>query len=111
MAKKIALLLSLVMMFTISCVFATESDAVVTSEAPVAAEDVVESSDEEAVEVSGDDVATEEPAASGEVSTSGEAENDHDHEEEGNGSAVVGAVIAVVIVVAIVAIVWILNKK
>ena len=111
MAKKIALLLSLVMMFTISCVFATESDAVVTSEAPVAAEDVVETSDEEAVEVSGDDVATEEPATSGEtVETSGE-EAEHDHESEGNGSAVVGAVIAVVIVVAIVAIVWILNKK
>ena len=110
MAKKIALLLSLVMMFTISCVFATESDAVVTSAAPVAAEDV-ETSDEEAVEVSGDDVATEEPATSGEtVETSGE-EHDHDHEAEGNGSAVVGAVIAVVIVVAIVAIVWILNKK
>ena len=110
MAKKIALLLTLVMMFTISCVFATESDPVATAETPVAAEDVVETSDEEVLEVSGDDAA-EEPATSGEtVETSGE-EHDHDHETEGNGSAVVGAVIAVVIVVAIVAIVWILNKK
>ena len=125
MAKKIALLLTLVMMFTISCVFATDADIAPISEEVVPSETVVETTEDagEAVEAtSGEEVAAEpetsgeevaaEPETSGEeVITSGEAEDDHDHEAEAGNGAVVGAIIAVVIVVAIVAIVWILNKK
>lgn len=111
MAKKIALLLTLVMMFTISCVFATDADVAPISETVVSGEEVTGAEDEAVEATSGDDVA-EEPTTSGEdVTTSGDADHNHDHEEEAGNGAVVGAVIAVVIVVAIVAIVWILNKK
>ena len=112
MAKKIALLLTLVMMFTISCVFATDAAVAPIAEAETAVSDeVVETADETVEATSGDEVAAE-PTTSGEdVATSGDAEHNHDHEEEAGNGAVVGAIIAVVIVVAIVAIVWILNKK
>ncbi len=106
MAKKIALLVTLVMMFTISCVFAANVPSADT--ASISAETSI--SGEEAVETASGEEAAE-PTTSGEVAdtTSGDVEDTHE-EENGNG-AVVGAIIAVVIVVAIVAIVWVLNKK
>lgn len=126
MAKKIALLLSLVMMLSFSCVFATE----LSGDETTANTEVVEVvSGDEAVSgeevVSGDEVVSGEVAdteiASGEVETpvSGEEETKApantetpatSEAEEGNGS-VLAAVIAIVVVVAIVAIVSVLKKK
>lgn len=120
MAKKIALLLSLVMMFSISCVFATEAEDTTTTETVVSGEVlevVTEGSGEEVVdtetvsgEVSGE---TEEPTTTPSENVSGEVsgdETDAEETESGNGT-VLAAVIAIVIVVAIVAIVSVLKKK
>lgn len=122
MAKKIALLLSLVMMFSISCVFATEADDTAATDTVVSGEVL-----EETTEVSGDEV-VDADVVEGEVS--GETEEptttpveDEDvssevagnetgsvETENGNGT-ILAAVIAIVIVVAIVAIVSVLKKK
>ena len=128
MAKRIALLLSLVMMLSFSCVFATE----LSGDEPTTNTEVVEVvSGDEAISneevISGDEIVSGEVAdteiASGEVETpvSGEEEEteapantetpaDDEKAEEGNGS-VMAAVIAIVVVVAIVAIVSVLKKK
>lgn len=125
MAKRIALLLSLVMMLSFSCVFATEltsgeasdeksTEVVLSGEVATSGEEDV-SGDET---VSGDVVDTD---VSGEVEApvSGEETEDPanntdapsttDDEEE--NSSVLAAVIAIVVVVAIVAIVCVLKKK
>lgn len=108
MTKRIALLISLVMIFSFSCVFATESvDLLAAPEAVVTSAEV---SGEASEEVSGE--AT--PEVSGEVTpeVSGEAPAHTDTiEEEGGNSTVVGAVIAIVIVIAVVAIVYVIQKK
>lgn len=119
MAKRIALLISLVMMLSFSCVFATET--LVTETAPEAeVVDVVSGDVEVEAPVSGEEVEVEAPVsgeAEVEAPVSGEAEAPVSGEEtvpaeteEGNGS-VLAAVIAIVVVVAIVAIVCVLKKK
>ena len=117
MAKRIALLISLVMMLSFSCVFATEVE-----EAPAAESEVVAISGDVAVSGEVEDVVLEEEV-SGEVANieevsgeevapvSGEETETPDEDAEEEGSSVLGAVIAIVVVVAIVAIVCVLKKK
>ncbi len=121
MAKRIALLISLVMMLSFSCVFATETiDAAAPAQTEVV--EVVSGDESETpadeisdVEVSGEVADTEEVSGEAEVEApvSGEETEtpaDTVETEEGNGS-VLAAVIAIVVVVAIVAIVCVLKKK
>lgn len=138
MAKKIALLISFVMMFSFSCVFATElldEDPVVDTtvapeemveivEEPEPIEETAEVVDEsieeipevidessEENEVVPNEVVTSAPTTegvSGET-VSGETQN-AETSSKGNGT-VIGAIIAVIIVIAVVAIVSVLQKK
>ena len=126
MAKRIALLISLVMMFSLSCVFAADLAAApdTTSEVisgEVANEDNTNTDSVEAVsgetstEVSGEANTNTEVSGnveSGDVNETVTPEHNHDAETDSNGNnTVVGAIIAIVIVVAVVAIVSVLQKK
>ena len=109
MLKKISLLVSLVMIFSLSCVaFATESADLLAAPAQT----------EISGEVSGDEVSGE--VVSGETTPSGEVNNNttpSTNPDTDNGEAtesnntVVGAIIAIVIVFAVVAIVYVIQKK
>ena len=133
MMKKIALLVSLVMIFSLSFVFATEEsqdtlltvsgettelsgDELVSGEIAESGDEVVSGDVTEENEVSGDVANENELPLDGEVS--GEADVSEDVTTSGDEAAVeegsntvVGAVIAIVIVVAVVAIVAVLKKK
>lgn len=135
MMKKIALLVSLVMIFSLSFVFATSEnqdtllavsgeitelsgDEVVSGEVAEAGDAVVSGEVAEEDEVSGDilegnelpldDEVSEEADVSEDVTTSG---NETVVDVEEGSNTVLGAVIAIVIVVAVVAIVAVLKKK
>lgn len=119
--KKIALLMTLVLVFSLSCVFATEADATLLS-APIVSGELV--NDTEVVttteSISGEDDVTSDTveAISGELeeTVSGDVENNEtvveDDEEiaSSSNSAMVGAILAIAIVIAVVAIVAILRK-
>ena len=117
MAKKIALLLSLVMMLSFSCVFATEVEESPAAESEVVAisGDVDVSGEVEEVvleeEVSGEVADTVEVSGEEVTPASGEETETPDEGAEEEGSSVLGAGIAIVVVVAIVAIVCVLKKK
>ena len=137
MAKKIALLISLVMIFSFSCVFASEvlvseqettepevtttatevEEVVEAPEAEVTGEEAVPEDGEAVVEpeenaeVISEPVETEPVEGNAEVVSSAPAEDtESTTSSQGNGT-VVGAIIAVVIVIAVVAIVAVLQKK
>lgn len=127
MAKKIALLLSLVMLVSFSCVFATEGnetalpveneivssseDTELSGEPLISTAPSVDNNDE--VSTSGDELLEEQ--VSGEISetntdtTSTDTTETTENTESGNGTVFAG-VIAIVIVVAVVAIVVVLKK-
>lgn len=129
MLKRIALLFSLVMIFSLSFAFATE-DVLLIAPNPNATTNEV--SGEQAISgditevVSGEVVTDEnnsEEIVSGEVEKSDDTtnnvpnenvptEDEHDHDHDHNTSTnVAGAIIAIVIVIAVVAIVAVLQKK
>ena len=118
MAKRIAMLISLVMMLSFSCVFATE---LVSGETPVeaevvttisgeATEEVVETTEEVSGEVADVEIVSGEEVEAPVSGEETEAPAEVVETEEGN-SSVAGAVIAIVIVVAIIAVVSVLKKK
>lgn len=125
MAKKIALFFSLIMIFSLSFVFASEDTSALVNSAPASGEEVILTSGENVEVISGE---VSEDAISGEneiateptddLKESGETivpsedahDHDHDHEEESN-STMVGAIVAIIIVVAVVAIVAVIQKK
>lgn len=126
MLKKISLLVSLVMIFSLSCVaFATESADLLAAPAQteISGEVSGELSQEVSGEVSGDEVSGEVISGeviSGETTPSGEVNNNttpSTNPDTDNGEAtesnntVVGAIIAIVIVFAVVAIVYVIQKK
>ena len=129
MAKRIALLISLVMMFSISCVLATDV-SVDTASSVTEVEDTQGTLPDE--EIAGEDSETSGEVVSGEADVLDEGNIDSVDEnvntddtddtttpnddtatddEKSGSSAVVGAIIAVVIVVALVAIVALTRKK
>ena len=108
MAKKIALFFSLIMIFSLSFVFASE-DTVTSGEnvevvSGEVAEEIVSGETDTTTETK-EDITT-----SGENITTNENDHDHDHEVESNNT-IVGAIVAIIIVVAVVAIVAVLQKK
>lgn len=133
--KKIALLLvAFIFMFSLSAVFATEEEPVITTEAPAVeisgevedvettAAEIISGEDDETVEeienISGEEVAEstsdEEAIDTAETTSDEEATDTADTNESNtpssNNGSIVGAIIAVVIVVAVVAIAAILRK-
>ena len=138
MTKRIALLVSLVMIFSLSFVFATEenqdtllsapvtSGEVVTDAAPeVSGESVVSGETTENVssevaenvsgeiseEVSGEEAVEDKTPADETVNNNEDTENDEAQDEDNAPSTVIGAIIAIVVVVAVVAVVALLQKK
>lgn len=122
--KKLALLMVLVLVFSLSCVFATDTAApltlsgeVVSGEDTVTAPETVITSGEEDIitedPISGEIVDTEgtdEPTVDVENAETPDATEDEEEVPSSNNSAIIGAIIAIVIVVAVVAIAAILRK-
>ncbi len=127
MTRKIALLITLVMIFSISCVYAVEpnsanpADSAVSS-APVEATLYEEVPTSDGV-TTGADLETTDIAPldevedlSGEVTTTDEnteveATDEASEETGSSNSTVIGAVIAIILVIAVIAVVYVLQKK
>lgn len=119
--KKLALILTLVLVFSISCVFAAPAPEVSgeTSDNDVISGEVLSGESENDVSTVVDSGDEEDLPASGDV----DVDTDHDHNHDTivddtentetadtDKSAIVGAIIAIVIVVIVVAIAAILKK-
>lgn len=120
--KKLALLMVLVLVFSVSCVLATDAVAPLSGEV-ISGELLVESGETEAampeeIVISGENkVVSEEESISGEIVDTNINDNTNSDEaiedeviETSNNSATIGAIIAIIIVVAVVAIAAILRK-
>lgn len=117
--KKLALMLTLVLVFTVSCVFAAPAPEVSgeVNNTVISGEVTSGETDITTVVDSGDE---EDLATSGDVNIDTDHDHDHDHEQDiatdtsettdTDKSATVGAIIAIVIVVIVVAIAAILKK-
>lgn len=116
--KKLALILTLVLVFSISCVFAAPAPEVSgETDNEVISGEVISGEDESDVSTIVDSGDEEDLPASGDV----DVDTDHDHDTivddtedtettDTDKSAIVGAIIAIVIVVIVVAIAAILKK-
>ena len=139
MAKKIALFISLVMIFSLSFVFASEDTSALIMSAPASGEEnIVVSGESEGIpsgEISGEisgEVSSEvsgetsTPITSGEENVTAPSDSDVDSNKttpstdkdvtneqvsSSKNNTIVGAIIAIVIVVAVVAIVAVIQKK
>ena len=116
--KKLALLLVLTFVLSLSCAFATEEAPLLIAPNPAATsgelsgEDTVTLPEEGTTDLSGEETKSgevAEPTASGEQTPS-DTDNTNNDEVKSNNTSVVGAIIAIAIVIAVVVVAAIIRK-